>query len=92
MVEVEQNLKSVYDRLSFSSSVLFFYVAEINLPNYELTIEQCVSALIRMLETAGILTGAPSDPSGLPMPDGDEIIDLHVDPRLLFLQCFLCYV
>lgn len=56
-----------------------------------MSIEECVAALIRMLEAGGILTGGPSDPSGLPMPDGDEIVDLHVDPRwvlpLLFLLC-----
>lgn len=48
--------------------------------------EECVAALMRMLETAGILTGGPIDPSGLPMPDGDEIVDLHVDPRYVSAQ------
>lgn len=47
----------------------------------EMTVQECVDALIRTLETGGILTGGPTDPSGLPMPDGDEIVDLHVDPR-----------
>lgn len=47
----------------------------------EMTIQECVDALIRVLEAGGILTGGPSDPTGLPMPDGDEIIDLHVPPR-----------
>ncbi|CAB1117921.1 unnamed protein product [Ectocarpus sp. CCAP 1310/34] len=54
--------------------------AELRLPNMEMTIQECVDALIRVLEAGGILTGGPSDPSGLPMPDGDEIIDLHVAP------------
>eukprot|EP00903_Cladosiphon_okamuranus_P011445 g10782.t1 len=53
---------------------------ELRLPNMEMTVEECVDALIRTLETGGILTGGPTDPTGLPMPDGDEIIDLHVDP------------
>lgn len=64
------------------------YFAELRLPNMEMTVEQCVDALIRLLENGGILTGGPSDPSGLPMPDGDEIIDLHVDPRLARLSCW----
>ncbi|CAM9868153.1 unnamed protein product, partial [Hapterophycus canaliculatus] len=55
---------------------------ELRLPNMEMTIQECVDALIRVLETGGILTGGPSDPTGLPMPDGDEIIDLHVPARL----------
>lgn len=54
---------------------------ELRLPNMEMTVQQCVDALIRLLEGAGILSGGPTDPSGLPMPDGDEIVDLHVAPR-----------
>ena len=61
---------------------------ELRLPNMEMTVEQCVDALVRLLENAGILTGGPADPTGLTMPDGDEIIDLHVDPRLALVSHF----
>jgi len=55
--------------------------AEIVLPNYELTVEQCVEITVRKLKQAGILTGGPVDPSGLPMPDGGLFIDQHVPPH-----------
>lgn len=64
----------------------FWNVPELRLPNMEMTIQECVDALIRVLETGGILTGGPADPTGLPMPDGDEIIDLHVAPRLVLIS------
>lgn len=58
-------------------------LSELVLPNMELTVEECVNRLVRLLETSGILGGGPVDPSGsgLPMPDGDEIVDLHLDAR-----------
>mmetsp|Transcript_2442 Transcript_2442/g.3567 ORF Transcript_2442/g.3567 Transcript_2442/m.3567 type:complete len:1057 (+) Transcript_2442:150-3320(+) len=59
---------------------------EIRLPNSEMTVEECVAELYSKLETEGILTASvsnsKSDPSGLPMPDGDEIIDLIVPSHL----------
>lgn len=57
----------------------------------EMTIQECVDALIRVLEAGGILTGGPADPTGLPMPDGDEIIDLHVAPRLVMVVVVCCW-
>jgi 3'-phosphoadenosine 5'-phosphosulfate synthase len=56
---------------------------EIRLKTHELQIEESVSVLFRRLERDGILMGAPKvSPKGLPNPDGDELIDLHVPPEL----------
>ncbi|KAL7468904.1 hypothetical protein ACHAXS_010097 [Conticribra weissflogii] len=52
---------------------------EITLKTHELEIEQSADILFRRLEMDGILEGAPKlAPPGLPNPDGDEEIDLHV--------------
>jgi 3'-phosphoadenosine 5'-phosphosulfate synthase len=57
--------------------------AEIVLKTHELAIEESVNILFRRLEKDGILMGAPKvSPPGLPNPDGDEIIDLHVPEHL----------
>lgn len=54
---------------------------EITLKTHELEIEESADILFRRLEMDGILEGAPKiTPPGLPNPDGDEQIDLHV-PR-----------
>eukprot|EP00547_Thalassionema_nitzschioides_P003051 CAMPEP_0194207818 /NCGR_PEP_ID=MMETSP0156-20130528/6458_1 /TAXON_ID=33649 /ORGANISM="Thalassionema nitzschioides, Strain L26-B" /LENGTH=1152 /DNA_ID=CAMNT_0038934675 /DNA_START=73 /DNA_END=3531 /DNA_ORIENTATION=+ len=56
---------------------------EVTLKTHELTIEQSANILFRTLERDGILIGAPKvSPPGLPNPDGDEIVDLHVPPEL----------
>jgi 3'-phosphoadenosine 5'-phosphosulfate synthase len=56
---------------------------EITLKTHELEIEQSADMLFRMLERDGILEGAPKlAPKGLPNPDGDEIVDLHVPAHL----------
>lgn len=56
---------------------------EITLKTHELQIEQSVDMLFRRLEQDGILEGAPKvSPPGLPNPDGDEMIDLHVPAEL----------
>ena len=56
---------------------------EITLKTHELEIEQSADILFRRLEMDGILVGAPKlAPPGLPNPDGDEIIDLHVPEHL----------
>lgn len=50
---------------------------------HELEIEQSVNILLRRLERDGILMGAPKlAPPGLPNPDGDVIVDLHVPKHL----------
>jgi len=55
---------------------------EITLKTHELEIEESANILFRTLERDGILTGAPKlTPPGLPNPDGDEMIDLHVPPE-----------
>ena len=57
--------------------------AEIILKTHELEIEESVNILFRQLERDGILIGAPKvTPPGLPNPDGDEIVDLHVPDHL----------
>ena len=56
---------------------------EITLKTHELQIEDSVNILFRQLERDGVLMGAPKvSPPGLPNPDGDEIVDLHVPPEL----------
>ena len=56
---------------------------EITLRTHELEIEQSADILFRRLEMDGILQGAPKlSPPGLPNPDGDEVVDLHVPEHL----------
>eukprot|EP00620_Florenciella_sp_RCC1587_P021806 CAMPEP_0182556594 /NCGR_PEP_ID=MMETSP1324-20130603/806_1 /TAXON_ID=236786 /ORGANISM="Florenciella sp., Strain RCC1587" /LENGTH=1013 /DNA_ID=CAMNT_0024768507 /DNA_START=30 /DNA_END=3071 /DNA_ORIENTATION=- len=43
---------------------------EINLPNYKMTVEESVDMLITELRKAGVLSGGPTNPMGLPMPSG----------------------
>jgi 3'-phosphoadenosine 5'-phosphosulfate synthase len=55
---------------------------EITLKTHELKIEESRDILLRRLERDGILMGAPKvTPPGLPNPDGDIMIDLHVPPE-----------
>jgi 3'-phosphoadenosine 5'-phosphosulfate synthase len=54
--------------------------AEINMKNYEMTVQESVDMIMRELKRNGILVGGPTLPEGLPYPDGDEIVDLHVPP------------
>jgi len=56
---------------------------EVNMPNYKMTIEESVEMLMQALRVNGILTGGVSDPTGLPMPDGDEVVDLQVPGHLV---------
>ncbi|CAM9151383.1 unnamed protein product, partial [Ectocarpus fasciculatus] len=55
--------------------------AEISIKNYEHTIQQSVDIIFRKLREEGVLVGGPTLPKGLPYPDGDEIIDLHMTPE-----------
>ncbi len=56
---------------------------EITLKTHQLAIEESVNILLRRLERDGILMGAPKlAPPGLPNPDGDVIVDLHVPEHL----------
>jgi 3'-phosphoadenosine 5'-phosphosulfate synthase len=56
---------------------------EVTLRTHELEIHESVELLFHMLERDGILFGAPKvAPPGLPNPDGDMIIDLHVPEHL----------
>lgn len=43
---------------------------DIDLPNQQLSVEECVSILIERLRIEGVLIGGPTDPSGLPLPPG----------------------
>ena len=52
--------------------------AELVIKNHEMTIQQSVDVILRKLREEGCLVGGPSLPNGLPYPDGDELIDLHV--------------
>lgn len=56
---------------------------EITLRTHELEIEQSADILFRRLEKDGILEGAPKiGAPGLPNPDGDVLVDLHVPVEL----------
>ena len=56
---------------------------EVTLKTHELEIEESANILLRILERDGILIGAPKvTPPGLPNPDGDEVVDLHVPDHL----------
>jgi 3'-phosphoadenosine 5'-phosphosulfate synthase len=56
---------------------------EITLKTHELKIEESVDILFRQLERDGILIGPPKvSPPGLPNPDGDIAVDLHVPDNL----------
>lgn len=56
---------------------------EITLKTHEMTVEQSAAILFHRLHTDGILEGSPKlTPPGLPNPDGDEIVDLHVPDEL----------
>jgi 3'-phosphoadenosine 5'-phosphosulfate synthase len=54
--------------------------AEISIKNQEMTIQQSVDIIFRKLRSLGVLVGGPTLKNGLPYPDGDEIIDLHMSP------------
>jgi 3'-phosphoadenosine 5'-phosphosulfate synthase len=54
--------------------------AEISIKNYDYTIQQSVDIIFRRLREEGVLVGGPTLPKGLPFPDGDEIVDLHMTP------------
>ena len=51
---------------------------EISLPNQDMTVDECVSAILKFLRSEGVLVGGPTLKKGLPFPDGDRVIDLHV--------------
>jgi 3'-phosphoadenosine 5'-phosphosulfate synthase len=51
---------------------------EIVVPNYKMTVRECVEVFMRQLRSEGILEGGDVNPRGLPMPDGGEMVDLHV--------------
>lgn len=52
---------------------------EITLKTHELEIEDSVNILLKRLDRDGILIGPPKvTPPGLPNPDGDVLVDLHI--------------
>lgn len=56
---------------------------EIRLKTHELAIKESANILFRTLERDGILFGPPKvSPPGLPNPDGDLVVDLHVPDAL----------
>ena len=52
--------------------------AEISIQNQLYTVQQSVDIFLRKLTEEGILVGGPVLSHGLPYPDGDELVDLHV--------------
>ena len=57
--------------------------AELVLKNHDMTVQEAVDNIMRRLVEEGVLVGGPTLSHGLPYPDGDEIIDLHVPPNLV---------
>lgn len=45
-----------------------------------MTISECVQVFMQKLRSEGILDGNEVYPKGLPLPDGGEVVDLHVFP------------
>ncbi|GAB5030962.1 sulfate adenylyltransferase [Nannochloropsis oceanica] len=56
---------------------------EIILPNYKMSIEECVAVFMQKLRAEGVLEGGDVYPKGLPLPDGGEVVDLHVSSSQL---------
>ena len=52
--------------------------AELVIKNHEMSVDAAVDIIMRKLKEEGCLVGGPSLPLGLPFPDGDELVDLHV--------------
>ena len=58
---------------------------EVRLPNYKMTVDESVATLMAELRKAGVLTGGPTNPMGLPMPagfDGEEVYHSGLLPRV----------
>ena len=51
---------------------------ELSIKNQEMSVQSAVDIIMRKLVEEGVLVGGPTLPRGLPMPDGDEIVDLLV--------------
>ena len=43
---------------------------EVDLPNRDLSVDECVQRLLDVLRREGVLEGGVTDPSGLPLPPG----------------------
>lgn len=56
--------------------------AEIVLKNNDMSVQEAVDRIMRHLVREGVLVGGPTLPNGLPYPDGDELVDLHVPAHL----------
>ena len=51
---------------------------DIDLPNWDMSIEECVQTLIAALKREGVLSGGAYDESGLPVPPGfDGEVRMH---------------
>jgi len=55
--------------------------ADIDLPNWELSLDECVRVLLDKLHVAGVLQGGSTDPSGLPLPPG--FVDAWIEDQLI---------
>ncbi len=63
---------------------------EVVLPNYKMTITECVDAFMQRLRAEGVLEGGAVHPNGLPLPDGGEVVDLHVpESQVCMYVCLL---
>jgi adenylyl-sulfate kinase len=54
--------------------------AELVIKNQEMTVQESVDIIMKALQKEGVLVGGPTLPNGLPYPDGDEMIELHMPP------------
>jgi hypothetical protein len=54
--------------------------AELVIKNQEMTVQESVDIILKALQKEGVLVGGPTLKNGLPYPDGDEMIELHIPP------------
>ena len=59
---------------------------ELRLKNYEMTVEESVDTLLRLLAREGVLEGHEAPVKGLPAPDGGAIVDLIVPDKYLLAK------
>ena len=54
---------------------------DVDIPNWDLTLDECVAVLMERLRVEGALIGGPHDPSGLPLPPG--YVDAWLEDELI---------
>jgi hypothetical protein len=79
-VRVLRGVAAVVERLVSQYSGYGLLCVHVCMRASFLSSSRCVDVFLHTLRSEGILEGAEVYPKGLPMPDGGEVIDLHVSP------------